>query len=225
MLELYYNGFRLRADAADLAQKIGVDQLPQFYDFGFYAGMTRGEVEPWHNFADLIQRTNALLARLGLHGIDASLTPGPGQSVTLCLQDHLDRAGIGYKGDNEAYALFSMWDQWQQTYKAIHERQPMLRLHELVSDYSRSATHGITDWFYGNIGQCKLLDWVDGGCDHYLPFEDIANVVTPCFKNQLLDIRSMRIGWLMSPPNDGEYHLVWYDETEVAAFRRKYGAD
>lgn len=222
MKQLFYNGWRLRADAADLASKIGVDRLPQYYNFGRYAGMTRGETEHWHRFAKLVEATEALLVGLGMERHEATFKVHPRQSGTGCLKWFLSQIGIEYEGQEELKALFEGWDSWQQTYEEIRGRQPMLRLEELVSTYSNSAF--MSTWFWGEVGQCKLLEWVERGCGQNLPFEDNNKVVTPALRTQLVGVRDVRVGWLLHTGGEEEYDLVWCDEKEVAAFLKKYGS-
>ena len=76
-----YNGCRLRNDAEALARQIGVDRLPQYYEFGVYAGWTRGEVKTWRRFADLIERTEAFLRSQGITGSGPHFKPHPAQPI------------------------------------------------------------------------------------------------------------------------------------------------
>ena len=225
MEPLFYNGHRLRNDAKELALRIGVDRLPQYYDFGVYAGWTRGEVKTWRHFADLIESTEGFLASQGLKGPGPHFTPHPAQVVSRSLFYVIGSNHLEVKDNAAAEALLADWDVWSQSFQEMLARQPMFRLYDLVSEYCRNTEAGwSTDWFYGFEGQCKLLDWTEGGCGDPLPFAEMNPVVTPAFRHELSAIRARRVGWLLDLGNSEEYHLVYGDEEMVADFRRRHCA-
>lgn len=223
MEELYYNGLRLRNDAEELARRIGVDYLPQYYEFGVYAGWTRGEVGIWHRFADLIARTEAFLEAQGIAGLGPHFRVHPTQSISGSLKWMIGNERLEVEDDASLEALCADWDAWAQSFQEMRVRQPMLRLEELVSEYCANSEEGWGyQWFYGNGGQCKLLDWAERECADPLPFKEMKPVVTPAFRQELAAIRARRVGWLLDLGHQWEYHLVYCDEDEVAAFRRKH---
>lgn len=221
---LYYDGsYRLRNDAEALARRIGVEGLPRYYDFGVYAGWTRGEVENWHCFADLIERTKAFLADQGTADQAASFHPHPGQSGSRSLRWCVDHNGIEVLDQESFRDLCAAWDAFLRRFLEMRERQPMFRLEELVSEYCRNSEEGWpSSWFYAYMGQCKLLDWAERGCSDPLPFKEMKHVVTPAFREELADIRARRIGWLLHLGDEREYHLVYCDEEAVVAFQDKH---
>ncbi len=225
MEKLFYSGFRLRNDAADLARRIGVQRLPQYYEFGVYAGWTRGEVDVWQHFADLIQRSEDFLAAAGAAGPGPHFRPHPAQSISASLQWVVGNERLEVKDDHGLAALCAAWDTWSHSFQEMCGRQPMFRLYELVSEYCRNSEAGwSSDWFYASQGQCRLLDWAEAGCPDPLPFKEMNPVVTPAFRQELAAIRARRVGWLLDPGSGEDYHLVYGDEDMVADFRRRHCA-
>ncbi len=224
MEPLYYNGrFRLRNDAEELARQIGVERLPQYYEFGVYAGWTRGEVENWRRFADLIERSESLLANQGMTGPGPYFRPHPTQSISRSLKWTIGNERLEVEDDASLEALCADWEAWSRTFEEMKARQPMFRLEELVSEYCYNSEEGWpSHWFYASEGQCKLLDWAEGGCGDPLPFTEMRPQMTPAFREELAAIRTRRVGWLLDLADEREYHLVYCNEEQVAAFRRKH---